>query len=161
MLRPLHFLPRVSIKPSINSLQTARLLLSKAATGTHKGSKIKDASSPPARKHKSLIASKEPASIAQTLKSQHFPPPPPPPPPARLTREVKTIKQREAWEEQLLLDGRKAGRMIANIARDLPGRSRGACCNRFHEVFKFQSQIFDFSNSRGCSLPLSRDHNIG
>lgn len=51
--------------------------------------------------------------------------------------------QREARQDQLLLDGRKAGRMIANVARDLSGRSRGARYGRYHQTLQFRSQSLD------------------
>ena len=112
--------------------------------GIVQGSKIKDASSLPARKHRSLSKHrrKEPVSHKPT-KSRHFPPPPPPPPAAPLAGEVKIIMQRDAWENRLLLDGREAGRMIANVARDLSGRSRGACYGRYHQTLQFRSQSLD------------------
>lgn len=104
--------------------------------GTDKGSKAKNATSSLAKKHKSDLISKKPASIAQNTKSQHFSPVP-------VVEEVRTIKGWEAWEEQLLLDGHKTGRTITEMSRDLPGRSRGACYNRWHEVLKFRGQSSD------------------
>ena len=43
-------------------------------------------------------------------------------------------------EEQLLLDGRKAGRTIMEISQDLPRRYRSASHERWSDVLKFRSQ---------------------
>ena len=119
--------------------------------GTHKSSKTKNASCP-ARKHKPLSTLTKSAFAARNTKSRHFPPsspaPAPAPAPATTTATstatavegVKVIKGWEAWEEKLFISSRKAGRTVTEISKDLPGRSRGACYNKWFNALKFRSQ---------------------
>ncbi len=109
--------------------------------GTRKSSKTKNVSSP-ARRHKPPSTLRKSAIVAPNTKSRHFPPPPPAPAPAPATAVggVKVIKGWEAWEDKIHIDGRKAGRSVTEISKDLPGRSRNACYNRWYDVLKSRGQ---------------------
>ena len=116
----------VEIKSYIEPFKIRWLLRSVAVTGTHKGSKMKNALTSPVRKNTSLStsASKKPTSIAQRSKSKHFSPASP------VAGEVKFIKAREEWEDQFLIALHKKGKNNTQISQHLPGRSEGACRTR-------------------------------
>ena len=95
-----------------------------AAMGTHKGSKIKNASLPSTRTHKSLSTSKEPTSVARKTKSWHFP----------AFSFVGTHTEWQEWEDQLIVRLRKEGKTGKQISQHLPGRTTAACTVRFSKI---------------------------
>ena len=138
--------------------------------GIHKSSETKKASSP-ARKHKLLSTLRKSAFVARNIVSGHFLPPAtataPAPAPATLTSTataaggVNTIKGGEARDEQLLIDGRKAGVTITEPSKDLPSRSP-MCLLRKDGVpcSNFEAKIPVLNGTR-CSLPRRQEHSIG
>lgn len=115
--------------------------------GTHKGSKTRKSLTLPARKCKSPSKSKKPTSVAQNTKSEHFPPAPP------VVGQVQLMKAWEAWEDQILLDGRKAGIPVKETSQELLGRSMHACYKR-SQMLKPRTQSSD-SQQKDALAPLA------
>ena len=63
-------------------------------------------------------------------------------------------------EEQLLLDGRKAGRTIMEMSQDLPRRSRSASHERWSDELKFRSQE-SISPQNEVLASSTQEHSIG
>lgn len=101
--------------------------------GTLKGSETRGSSTFPARKHKSRLSSKKPASMAQNARSQHFLPR------ASVVEKVNIKKRWEEWEDQLIITLRKEGKNNTQISQYLPGRSEGACKVRWLKKLKTRS----------------------
>ena len=93
--------------------------------GTYQGFKMTGRK----RKPLSTSTSKKPISVAQNTRSKHFPP-------AFPVFEEVMINKWEEWEDQVLLDGRKAGRTLRAISQDLPGRTRRGCEGRWRSAVK-------------------------
>ena len=104
------------------------------AMGTRKGSKTKKPSMPLESKQKTPSKPKKPSSVVRETRSKHFAPT------AVAAGEVRIIRGWEEWEDQLIVDGRKAGKKMKEICKGLPDRTAKTCGERWLVVRKHRSQ---------------------
>ena len=102
--------------------------------GTRKGPKPTTSSNFPSTDDRSLSNSKDSALVAQTTTSQQCPPVP------SVVEHLTLYRPWEHWEDQLIIDGHKAGKTMKEISHDLPGRSQRGCRDRWNDVLQSRSQ---------------------